>query len=129
MTSSPMGSSSPMGPGPGSASAVHAVHDTAPRRERSWREQRGKWLVGSAVGMGSGWVSAVVVAAALGATPALADSCNSGNVADGNLLSSANCQASASGANATAVGDGATANGDNASALGASSNAQGVRAI
>src|SRR5882672_6921419 len=118
-----------MSPSSSSASAVHAVHDTAPRREWSWREQRGRWLVGSAIGTGSGWVSAAVVAAALGATPALADnSCNSGNVADGNLLTSPNCQASAHGENATAMGWNAVANGAFATATGSSSFANGVNA-
>src|SRR6478672_501062 len=43
----------------------------------------------------------------LGTTPARAG-CNSGDVPDTDLLTSANCQASADGANSTAIGSGAS---------------------
>src|SRR5262249_50897701 len=98
-----------MSPDPSSACALHAVRGTAPRHERSWREQRGGWRAGSAIGARSGWVSAAVVAAALGVTPALADnSCNSGNVPhpnpNGKLLSSPHSPAAPAGPNATTGG-------------------------
>ena len=44
--------------------------------------------------------------------------CNSGNVANTDLLSSANCEASASGSQATAVGSGASATGSRSTAFG-----------
>src|ERR1700730_2218709 len=53
-----------------------------------------------------------------GPPAALAAGCNSGNVASTDLLSSANCQASAPAANSLAVGNGANANGINAVAVG-----------
>jgi hypothetical protein len=53
-----------------------------------------------------------------GPPAALAAGCNSGNVASTDLLSSANCQASAPAANSLAVGNGANANGINAVAIG-----------
>jgi hypothetical protein len=60
----------------------------------------------------------IALLAALWVAPATAG-CNSGNVANSDLLSSANCQAAASGANATAVGPGASAAGVNDTAVGA----------
>ena len=92
--------------------------------------RRARLLASSAINGGTlrGLAAAASVAATLGAAPAFAG-CNSGNVADTNLLSSAACQASADGANATAVGtappqtaargDGSRpANGANATATG-----------
>src|SRR5712691_9654225 len=58
-------------------------------------------------------------------TPAAAG-CNSGNVANTNLLSDAACEAAAAGASATAVGAGSTASGSNSSAYGLSSTASGA---
>ena len=49
-------------------------------------------------------LGAAIVTAGLSAAPAMAG-CNSGNVADTDLLNSANCQASAAGNNAVAVID------------------------
>mgnify|MGYP000890746148 CR=1 FL=1 len=67
------------------------------------------------------------VVGGLTSTPAAAQSnCNSGNVANGNLLSSAACQASATGSNDTAVGFNAQASGTFSAAIGSTSNASGV---
>ncbi|HEX5508325.1 MAG TPA: hypothetical protein VFX37_07455, partial [Pseudolabrys sp.] len=59
------------------------------------------------------------------ADPAAAG-CNSGNNANTDLLSSANCQAGATGNGSTAVGAGAFASGGNGTALGASAVADGL---
>src|SRR5438128_505859 len=56
-------------------------------------------------------------------TPALAG-CNSGNVAATNLLSSANCEASATGSDATAVGNLANANANSETSIGTQAGAQ-----
>src|SRR5436190_657318 len=57
-------------------------------------------------------------------TPAAAG-CNSGNVANTNLLSDAACEAAAAGIGATAVGPSSTASGDFSSAYGGLSTASG----
>jgi autotransporter adhesin len=61
--------------------------------------------------------AAVVSTLALSTAGAMAG-CNSGNAANTNLLSSANCQADASGPGATAVGRDAAANGASGTAIG-----------
>src|SRR5437764_8327980 len=55
--------------------------------------------------------------------------CNSGNVGNTDLLSSANCEAAAAGVNATAVGPtgGTSASGASSSAYGDSSTASGTQ--
>lgn len=66
-----------------------------------------------------------LTAGLLAEPPAARAGCNSGNVANTDLLSSANCQANASGS-ATAVGLGATATGTNSAAFGNGAFGQGV---
>jgi autotransporter adhesin len=68
-------------------------------------------------------IGCAIAAMAFGAAPAQAG-CNSGDVANTDLLSSADCQADASGANATAVGSNSTA-GVQGTAYGAGSDATG----
>jgi hypothetical protein len=68
-------------------------------------------------------IGCAIAAMAFGAAPAQAG-CNSGDVANTDLLSSANCQADASGANATAVGNNSTA-GIQGTAYGSGSDATG----
>jgi trimeric autotransporter adhesin len=70
-------------------------------------------------------LSAAIVTAGLAATPAMGG-CNSGNVANTDLLSSANCQASAAGINALAVGIVAQASGVSSTAIGIAASASDV---
>jgi hypothetical protein len=64
-------------------------------------------------------VGCAIAGPTFSASPARAG-CNSGNNANTDLLSSANCQAGATGNGSTAVGAGAFASGGNGTALGAS---------
>src|SRR6266545_4241714 len=68
---------------------------------------------------------AIVMAIAVAPRSAQAG-CNSGDVANTDLLSSANCEAAAPGNGATAVGTGASASGQASSAYGVSSTASGL---
>src|SRR5262249_41055259 len=61
---------------------------------------------------------AVVIAIGVFAPTSGFAGCNSGNVANTDLLSSANCEANAAGANSTAVGFNAFASGPNSTAFG-----------
>ena len=68
----------------------------------------------------------MVTALAMGVAPRSAQAgCNSGNVANTNLLNSPNCEAAATGGSATAVGESATASGAGSAAYGAASEASG----
>jgi len=69
-----------------------------------------------------------IAAMAFGAGPAIAG-CNSGNVADTDLLSSANCQASATGGNAIALGLDAQATSLDSLAIGLNAQATGIGGI
>ena len=76
-------------------SAIAASRQTLPRAERL--------LGATTLGGTMCALSGAIIALGLGASPATAG-CNSGNVANTNLLSSASCQADASGAGTDAVG-------------------------
>jgi autotransporter adhesin len=70
-------------------------------------------------------VASIAASVLLGTAPSRAG-CNSGNVASTDLLNSANCEATATGASATAVGQNASALGANSTSVGAGA---GVSAV
>jgi autotransporter adhesin len=74
-------------------------------------------------------VGCACVAAIALLTDAHANGCNSGNVPDDNLLTSAPCQANASGANALAIGPDAQALGSDSVAIGGASRALGEASV